>query len=317
MKSRKHLLQPILDSYRESGGINHVDRSNLPSKKAVFSLCDDLLHLLFPGFFSDEAVSSVELPEAAQEIVDQIASQLESSIAVSLRISNEGKGDDQLREQAVAITGRLFAGIPGVRALLKTDVEAAFAGDPAARSLEEIVLAYPGLEAVAIQRVAHLLHREEVPLLPRMMTEWAHGRTGIDIHPGASIGSHFFIDHGTGVVIGETCVIGDRVKLYHGVTLGARSFQKDEQGAIIKGLRRHPHVEDDVTIYPNGIILGGDTTIGARSTIGANVFLMKSVPPDTLLVRGEQIQSRLDKKAVKGKGPVTIQIDADEIDFMI
>jgi len=317
MKSRKHLLQPILDSYRESGGINHVDRSNLPSKKAVFSLCDDLLHLLFPGFFSDEAVSSVELPEAAQEIVDQIASQLESSIAVSLRISNEVKTDDQLREEAVAITERLFAGIPAVRALLKTDVEAAFAGDPAARSLEEIVLAYPGLEAVAIQRVAHLLYREEVPLLPRMMTEWAHGRTGIDIHPGASIGSHFFIDHGTGVVIGETCVIGDRVKLYHGVTLGARSFQKDEQGAIIKGLRRHPHVEDDVTIYPNGIILGGDTTIGARSTIGANVFLMKSVPPDTLLVRGEQIQSRLDKKAVKGKGPVTIQIDADEIDFMI
>ncbi len=317
MKSRKHLLQPILDSYRESGGINHVDRSNLPSKKAVFSLCDDLLHLLFPGFFSDEAVSSVELPEAAQEIVDQIASQLESSIAVSLRISNEVKTDDQLREEAVAITERLFAGIPAVRALLKTDVEAAFAGDPAARSLEEIVLAYPGLEAVSIQRVAHLLYREEVPLLPRMMTEWAHGRTGIDIHPGASIGSHFFIDHGTGVVIGETCVIGDRVKLYHGVTLGARSFQKDEQGAIIKGLRRHPHVEDDVTIYPNGIILGGDTTIGARSTIGANVFLMKSVPPDTLLVRGEQIQSRLDKKAVKGKGPVTIQIDADEIDFMI
>ena len=317
MKSRKHLLQPILDSYRESGGINHVDRSNLPSKKAVFSLCDDLLHLLFPGFFSDEAVSSVELPEAAQEIVDQIASQLESSIAVSLRISNEVKTDDQLREEAVAITERLFAGIPAVRALLKTDVEAAFAGDPAARSLEEIVLAYPGLEAVAIQRVAHLLYNEEVPLLPRMMTEWAHGRTGIDIHPGASIGSHFFIDHGTGVVIGETCVIGDRVKLYHGVTLGARSFQKDEQGAIIKGLRRHPHVEDDVTIYPNGIILGGDTTIGARSTIGANVFLMKSVPPDTLLVRGEQIQSRLDKKAVKGKGPVTIQIDADEIDFMI
>jgi serine O-acetyltransferase len=317
MKSRKHLLQPILDSYRESGGINHVDRSNLPSKKAVFSLCDDLLHLLFPGFFSDEAVSSVELPDAAQEIIDQIAAQLESSIAVSLRISNEGKADDQLREEAVAITGRFFAGIPAVRALLKTDVEAAFAGDPAARSLEEIVLAYPGLEAVAIQRVAHLLYREEVPLLPRMMTEWAHSRTGIDIHPGAEIGSHFFIDHGTGVVIGETCVIGDRVKLYHGVTLGARSFQKDEQGAIIKGLRRHPHVEDDVTIYPNGIILGGDTTIGARSTIGANVFLMKSVPPDTLLVRGEQIQSRLDKKAVKGKGPVTIQIDADEIDFMI
>jgi serine O-acetyltransferase len=317
MKSRKHLLQPILDSYRESGGINHVDRSNLPSKKTVFSLCDDLLHLLFPGFFSDEAVSSQELPEAAQEIIDLIATEFEAAIAVSLRIRDEGKTEEQYREEAVAITDRLFAGIPGVRALLKTDVEAAYAGDPAARSLEEIVLAYPGLEAVAIQRVAHLLYKEEVPLLPRMMTEWAHSRTGIDIHPGAEIGSHFFIDHGTGVVIGETCVIGNRVKLYHGVTLGARSFQKDDQGAIIKGLRRHPHVEDDVTIYPNGIILGGDTTIGARSTIGANVFLMKSIPPDTLLVRGEQIQSSLDKKSGKKKETVTVQISQDEIDFII
>ncbi len=318
MNSRKHLLQPILDSYRESGGINHLDSANLPSKKAVAKLSEDMLHLLFPGFFSEEAVSSEELPSAAQEIIDQIAGQLESAIAVSLRDENQPEGD--LQKKAVSITERFFAGIPSVRALLKTDVEAAYAGDPAARSLEEIVLAYPGLEAVAIQRVAHLLYKEEIPLLPRMMTEWAHSRTGIDIHPGASIGSHFFIDHGTGVVIGETCVIGNRVKLYHGVTLGARSFQKDEQGAIIKGLRRHPHVEDDVTIYPNGIILGGDTTIGARSTIGANVFLMKSVPPDTLLVRGEQIQSRLDKKGLKaqgGKGQVAVYVDEEEIDFII
>ena len=317
MNSRKHLLQPILDSYRESGGINHVDRSNLPSKKAVSALSDDLLHLLFPGFFSEDAVSSQELPDAAQEIIDRIAVQLESAIAVSLRIREETAKETDPNREASAITERFFAGIPAVRALLKTDVEAAYAGDPAARSLEEIVLAYPGLEAVAIQRVAHLLYKEEVPLLPRMMTEWAHSRTGIDIHPGASIGSHFFIDHGTGVVIGETCVIGNRVKLYHGVTLGARSFQKDEQGEIIKGLRRHPHVEDDVTIYPNGIILGGDTTIGARSTIGANVFLMKSIPPDTLLVRGEQIQSRLDKKSGKKKDTVTVQISHDEIDFII
>ena len=320
MKSRTHLLNAILDSYRESGGINHVDRSNLPSKKAVSSLSDDLLHLLFPGFFSEEAVSSKELPDAAQEIIDRIAVQLESAIAVSLRIRQETAKEADPNREAIAITERFFAGIPAVRALLKTDVEAAFAGDPAARSLEEIVLAYPGLEAVAIQRVAHLLYKEDVPLLPRMMTEWAHSRTGIDIHPGASIGSHFFIDHGTGVVIGETCIIGDRVKLYHGVTLGARSFQKDEQGEIIKGLRRHPRVEDDVVIYPNGIILGGDTVIGARSTIGANVFLMKSVPPDTLLVRGEQIQSRLDKKGLKahgGKGPLTVHLNEDEVDFII
>jgi serine O-acetyltransferase len=316
MSQRTHLLGPILDSYWNTGGINHMDCANLPSKKAIGILCADLLHLLFPGFFSEEAVSSKELPSAAQEIIDEIADQLESIIAVSLRIREGNASHQLLKKEAVAITGRLFHGIPGVRALLKTDVEAAFAGDPAARSLEEIVLAYPGLEAIAIQRVAHLLYLEDVPLLPRMMTEWAHSRTGIDIHPGAKIGSHFFIDHGTGVVIGETCVIGNRVKLYHGVTLGARSFQKDEQGAIIKGLKRHPEVEDDVVIYPNGIILGGDTLIGARSTIGANVFLMKSIPPDTLLVRGEQVQTKLDKKGSK-KSSVTVQLHEDEIDFMI
>ena len=297
MSRRSHLLQPLLDSYRNVGGINHLDRINLPSKQAIALLCNDLLHLLFPGFFSEEAVSSAELPDAAQEIIDRIASQLEAEIAVSLRIRETMvSSPNQLHSEAVAITERLFAGIPAVRALLKSDVEAAFAGDPAARSMEEIVLAYPGLEAIAIQRVAHLIYVEQVPLLPRMMTEWAHSRTGIDIHPGAMIGSHFFIDHGTGVVIGETCIIGNRVKLYHGVTLGARSFQKDDQGEIVKGLKRHPQVEDDVVIYPNGIILGGDTVIGARSTIGANVFLMKSIPADTLLVRAEQIQSRMDKK---------------------
>jgi len=294
-----------------------MDRSNLPSKQAIAILCNDFLHLLFPGFFSEEAVSSEELPIAAQEIIDQIADQLESVIAVSLKIRGEDqKNQETLEKEAIAITDRLFSGIPAVRALLKTDVEAAYAGDPAARSLEEIVLAYPGLEAIAIQRVAHLLYLEEVPLLPRMMTEWAHSRTGIDIHPGATIGSHFFIDHGTGVVVGETCVIGNRVKLYHGVTLGARSFQKDEHGEIIKGLKRHPEVQDDAVIYPNGIILGGDTVIGARSTIGANVFLMKSIPPDTLLVRGEQVQTKLDKKGSK-KTSVTVQLHEDEIDFMI
>src|ERR1039457_6946295 len=168
--------------------------------------------------------------------------------------------------------------------MLWTDIDAAFEGDPAAKSYEEIILAYPALEAIAIQRMAHILYLKELPLIPRIMTEWAHSRTGIDIHPGARISSHFFIDHGTGVVIGETCKIGKRVKLYHGVTLGARSFAKDEAGHIVKGGKRHPNVEDNVTIYPNSTILGGEPVIGANSTIGANVFLMHSVPPDSLVV---------------------------------
>lgn len=258
-------------------------------------------------------MSSDELEEAAKEIIDQIGDRLDAVVAVSLRPGTE----EQLKKRAAEISERFFLEIPRIRALLQTDMEAAYNGDPSAQSREEIVLAYPGLEAIAVQRSAHILYREGIPLIPRMMTEWAHSRTGIDIHPGAKIGSHFFIDHGTGVVIGETCIIGDRVKLYHGVTLGARSFQKDEDGNIIKGIKRHPQVEDDVTIYPNGIILGGDTVIGARSTIGANVFLMKSIPPDTLLVRGEQVQSRLDKNQKKKKGAVTVQIHQDDVDFII
>ncbi|MEM0968549.1 MAG: serine O-acetyltransferase EpsC, partial [Verrucomicrobiota bacterium] len=182
-----------------------------------------------------------------------------------------------------------------VRQLLRTDVEAAYEGDPAATSYEEIILSYPAIEAIAIQRLAHLLYEKQVPLIPRMMTEWAHNRTGIDIHPGASIGSHFFIDHGTGVVVGETCQIGAHVKLYHGVTLGARSFPKDADGKIVKGNKRHPNVEDHVTIYPNATILGGKTTIGQGSTIGANVFLRTSVPPATLVTTEGAAQRYLDK----------------------
>jgi serine O-acetyltransferase len=175
--------------------------------------------------------------------------------------------------------------LPKVRALLQTDVEAAFEGDPAARGFEEIILAYPGLEAIAIQRTAHVLYKENVPLIPRMMTEWAHGRTGIDIHPGAEIGTHFFIDHGTGVVIGETAALGNHVKLYQGVGLVARSLAA---GQALRGKKRHPTLEDHVTVYANATIVGGDTVIGARSTIGANVFILESVPPDMLYALGQQ-----------------------------
>jgi serine O-acetyltransferase len=182
-----------------------------------------------------------------------------------------------------------------VREWLRADIETAYESDPAALRPEEIILSYPFIEAISIQRLAHRLHQLGAPLIPRMMTEWAHSRTGIDIHPGAAVGSHFFIDHGTGVVVGETCRIGNRVKLYHGVTLGARSFAKDESGHLVKGGKRHPDVQDNVTIYPNATILGGETVVGANSTIGANVFLMHSVPPNSLVVYEEKQLSILDK----------------------
>jgi serine O-acetyltransferase len=209
--------------------------------------------------------------------------------------------DEATEAKAEEVLTRFLSELPLVRRVLWTDIDAAYEGDPAARSYEEIILAYPALEAIAIYRLAHLLY-DKVPLIPRIMTEWAHSRTGIDIHPGAQIGSNFFIDHGTGVVIGETTEIGARVKLYHAVTLGARSFQKDEHGKIKKGGKRHPTVEDDVTIYPGSTILGGETVIGARSTIGGNVFLTQSVPPDSL-VYYEEKQLRIVPKR-KNK-PVT------------
>jgi serine O-acetyltransferase len=174
--------------------------------------------------------------------------------------------------------------IPDLRRVLATDVQAAYDGDPAVRTLDEVIFCYPGLEAVTIHRLAHLLHRLEVPLIPRMMAEWAHSRTGIDIHPGAAIGDHFFIDHGTGVVIGETCEIGSRVKLYQGVTLGALSFQTDADGHLVRGTKRHPTIGDRVVVYANATILGGTTVIGHDSVIGSNVWLTRSVEPRTTVV---------------------------------
>ncbi len=207
--------------------------------------------------------------------------------------------DEATEKRADEILRCFMSELPQVRKMLWKDIDAAYEGDPAAQSYEEIILAYPALEAIAIQRMAHELYLKQLPLIPRIMTEWAHSRTGIDIHPGAKIGSHFFIDHGTGVVIGETCEIGSRVKLYHGVTLGARSFQKDEHGKIKKGGKRHPKVEDDVTIYPNSTVLGGKTLIGARSTIGGNVFLVQSVPPDSLVYYEEKQLRIVPKKPRK------------------
>ncbi len=279
---QNEIVQRLMTSYHEIGGINHVDCGSLPSKRAIAVLCEDLLHLLFPGFFSEEAVASKELEVMTNELVASIRERLNVEVRRSMRLN----GELQNREAEVSgIVCRFLMELAAVRALLQTDVEAAYAGDPAARSFEEIILAYPGLEAIAIQRTAHVLYQENVPVIPRMMTEWAHSRTGIDIHPGAEIGTHFFIDHGTGVVIGETTQLGHHVKLYQGVGLVARSLAA---GQALRGKKRHPTLEDHVTVYANATIVGGDTVIGARSTIGANVFILESVAPDMLYALGEQ-----------------------------
>lgn len=277
-------------SYDEVGGINHVDCGNLPSKHAIALLCEDLLHLLFPGFFSEEAVSADEIQLMTHELVASVRQRLNVEVRRSMRLNGSVENPEST---VTSLVCNFMLALPQVRALLQTDVQAAFDGDPAALSFEEIILAYPGLEAIAIQRTAHILYKQNVPLIPRMMTEWAHGRTGIDIHPGAEIGTHFFIDHGTGVVIGETAQLGNHVKLYQGVGLVARSLAA---GQALRGKKRHPTLEDNVTVYANATIVGGDTVIGARSTIGANVFILESVPPDMLYALGQQAHQVKAKK---------------------
>ncbi len=289
----------LLTSYRHVGGINNIEVVNVPSKRAVGAICEDLLQLVFPGFHDEKPFLSDELPDITARRVESLGRRLSDEICKSLRTRLPGGCPDALAQE---IAFSFLEELPAVREILRTDVEAAYEGDPAAASFEEIIVAYPFVETVAIQRMAHVLYRKELPLIPRMMTEWAHSRTGIDIHPGAQIGPYFFIDHGTGVVIGETSVIGSWVKLYQGVSLVARSFQKDDQGRIVKGGKRHPDVGDHVTIYANTTILGADTHVGSNSTVGGNVFLLNSVPPDSLVFYEETQLKILPKKH---RAPVT------------
>jgi serine O-acetyltransferase len=254
------------------------------------------MRLMFPGFRGEAFVDSGDLPDITRSRMRNLRARLKPEICKSFR---DFPASDETQSKAEELLDFFMAELPELRKMLWTDIDAAYEGDPAAKSYEEIILAYPALEAIAIQRMAHVLYLKDLPLIPRIMTESAHSRTGIDIHPGAKIGPNFFIDHGTGVVIGETSEIGARVKLYHAVTLGARSFQKDEHGKIKKGGKRHPTVEDDVTIYPNSTVLGGETVIGARSTIGGNVFLVQSVPPDSLVYYEEKQLRIVPKKRRK------------------
>jgi serine O-acetyltransferase len=271
----------LLQTYSETGGINYIDAAaTLPSRVPIETACLSLMSLMFPGFRGEILIDSADLPDVTRSRIKTLHGLLKPEFC-----KNFGRlpANESTERKAEELLASFVSELPRVRRILWTDVDAAYEGDPAAKSYEEVILAYPAIEAIGIQRMAHVLYEKGVLLIARMMTEWAHSRTGIDIHPGAKIGSHFFIDHGTGVVIGESCEIGSHVKLFHGVTLGARSLQKDEHGKIKKGGKRHPTVEDHVTIYPNSTVLGGETVIGAGSTIGGNVFLTSSVPPNSLV----------------------------------
>jgi serine O-acetyltransferase len=281
------LTERIVQTYSEVG-INHLGHCPLPSYEKVVGIIEDLKEIIYPGFRRREGLHIGNVAYHVGDLVDALHDKLTAQFARALRhearISEGDNCDADFEAKAQAIAIHFLEQIPEIRKILALDVQAAYDGDPAAKSLEEIIFSYPGLEAVTVHRLAHLLYEYEMPLIPRMMTEWAHSKTGIDIHPGAKIGHHFFIDHGTGVVIGETTEIGHHVKIYQGVTLGALSFAMDADGNLVRGHKRHPTIEDRVVIYANATVLGGHTVIGHDSVIGASVWVTQSVGPRTTVV---------------------------------
>ena len=290
------LTDALLSDYQQGRAIDRIEIFSQPDREVIISLIGKIKRLIFPGYFRDPNYKVYSMQHSLAVLMEDVAFHLGRQITIALRLGEKVDDDrhkaliDQSNELTVAFLERL----PEVRALLQTDLEAFFDGDPAATSLDEIIIAYPGLYAIMVNRVAHVLFQLGVPLIPRIMTEHAHSRTGIDIHPGATIGRYFFIDHGTGIVIGETTVIGDYVKIYQGVTLGALSTRG---GQSLRGKRRHPTIEDRVTIYSGASVLGGDTVIGHDAVIGGNAFITSSIAPGTRVsVKSQELEMRPGKQ---------------------
>lgn len=288
MNNIDKLVDGIMESYATYGLVNRNEAENFPNRQNVVAILSDVQSLVFPGFRTAEDINPVNIRYVTGQKVNSIIANLTKEIqkALIFTLAQKNKNSTNLADiehshcfslaEKTAIA--LIEEIPEIRKKIQLDVIAAYNGDPAAQSNEEVILSYPGLEAIVVHRIAHFLHKNGIPILPRIMSEHIHGKTGIDIHPGATIGESFFIDHGTGVVIGETTIIGNNVKIYQGVTLGALSVKKNLQDK-----KRHPTIEDNVTIYAGATILGGDTVIGKGSTIGGNTWVTKSVPANTVV----------------------------------
>lgn len=282
------LTDKIIQTYTELNTIHHLGHCPLPRYERVIFAIESLREILFPGYQKREGLHIGNITYHVGDLIDMLHDLLTEQISRALRHEDRTQQgwekdcvDYEAKGQALAID---FLGrIPHLRRILATDVQAAYDGDPACKNLDEVILCYPGLEAITVYRLAHEMNILGIPFIPRMMTEYAHHRTGIDIHPGATIDEYFFIDHGTGVVLGETCHIGKHVKIYQGVTLGALSFDTDSDGNLVRGTKRHPTVEDSVVIYANATVLGGNTVVGRNSVIGSSVWLTKSVPPNTVV----------------------------------
>ncbi len=312
------LTDRIVGTYQEIGTINHLGHCPLPNYEVVISIIEDLKEILYPGYQRREGLHMGNITYHVGDLIDGLHDKLTTQIARALRhderVQREKHGDGQTEETDYDAKGQAMAieflnRIPDLRRLLATDVQAAFDGDPACQNIDEVIFCYPGLEAITVYRLANTLNKIGVPFIPRMMTEWAHKQTGIDIHPGATIGHHFFIDHGTGVVIGQTCLIGNHVKLYQGVTLGALSFDTDADGNIVRGMKRHPTIEDHVVIYANATVLGGRTVVGNHSVIGSSVWLTRSVDPNTTVL--------LEKPRLRLRSETPADELTEELNFQI
>lgn len=291
VEDAEQIVNIILQDYQKGRSIDKKDDFfDQPSKDTIIEIIDKLMKIVYPGYFRDRTYKSYNAGNHLATLIEDVMYRLHKQIIKVGKFSPRMQGccPEKIEKDAYAITVEFLHRIPKIREYLESDLEAAYEGDPAAKNFDEIILAYPGLYAITVNRLAHELFLLEVPLIPRIMTEHAHSLTGIDIHPGATIGHSFFIDHGTGIVVGETTVIGDNVKIYQGVTLGALSTRG---GQKLRDVRRHPTIEDNVTIYAGASILGGDTVIGRDSVIGSNAFITKSIPEGTRVsIRQQELQ---------------------------
>jgi serine O-acetyltransferase len=293
------LTDRIVASYQVDERMQRIGDRFLPSRSRIVDVLEQMRRLLFPGFFGHKRLTHQNIRfhvgNALIRLGDDLAEQINHCLC-SQGQCGDCHDPERCRDKAQGLANRFLERLPELREILALDAQGAYDGDPAARSLDEVIYSYPGFYAVSVYRLAHELVRLDVPLMPRIMTEHAHSVTGCDIHPGAQIGRSFFIDHATGVVIGETTIIGDNVKIYQGVTLGALSFPKDERGRAIKGLKRHPTIEDNVTIYANATILGGETVIGQGVTVGGNTFVTQSIQSgSTVTGEAQRLQVRAKK----------------------
>jgi len=287
-KGLPKLVDETLQNYEKYGGMSLVERKDLPSNRVVIELLEDILSVIFPGYFGKTQVAKSNIKYFLGNSLNSIHSHLVPEVEKSLKFVCRKVKEcpaDVCHRRAQVVAMEFLEKIPQIRRLLSEDIQAAYDGDPAAKCTEEVILCYPCVLAIATYRVAHELYVMGVPFMPRIMTEYAHSQTGIDIHPGAKIGRSFFIDHGTGVVIGETTEIGNNVKLYQGVTLGALSFPKDKKGSVVRGRKRHPTIGNSVVIYSGATLLGSDAVVGDNSIIGGNAWITSPIPKNTRVIQ--------------------------------